>query len=164
MSFDRTATTGKEMARLAHENQVSRVAFSPDGCRGSRRGHRPRALRSCLASRRGRRPGPRPFRCARRPTIGSGKGQTGTRVAHASAPPDSCSAAERSDYSKTSSARAMSVGEIVRPSAFAVLRLMMSSNLVGCWIGRSAGLAPLRNRLACGRKLSTQADWVGSRS
>ena len=31
-----------------------------------------------------------------------------------------------------------------RPSALAVLRLMTSSNLVGCWTGRSAGLAPLR--------------------
>ncbi len=28
--------------------------------------------------------------------------------------------------------------------AFAVLRLTTSSNLVGCWTGRSAGLAPLR--------------------
>src|SRR5262245_13240989 len=36
-------------------------------------------------------------------------------------------AQQRSDYSMTSSARAMSVGEIVRPNAFAVLRLMMSS-------------------------------------
>src|SRR5207253_1833377 len=33
---------------------------------------------------------------------------------------------------------------IVRPSAFAVLRLMTSSNLVGCSTGRSAGLAPFR--------------------
>ena len=31
---------------------------------------------------------------------------------------------------------------MLRPSAFAVLRLMTSSNLVGCWTGRSAGLAP----------------------
>ena len=32
----------------------------------------------------------------------------------------------------------------VRPSALAVLRLMTSSKVVGCWTGRSAGLAPLR--------------------
>ena len=32
----------------------------------------------------------------------------------------------------------------LRPSAFAVLRLMISSNLVGCSTGRSAGLAPLK--------------------
>jgi hypothetical protein len=31
-----------------------------------------------------------------------------------------------------------------RPSVFAVLRLMTSSNFVGCSTGRSAGLAPLR--------------------
>src|SRR5215471_4198560 len=47
-------------------------------------------------------------------------------------------------YSITSSARASSVGGTVRPSAFAALRLMTSSNLVGCSIGRSAGLAPLK--------------------
>jgi putative ABC transport system substrate-binding protein len=47
-------------------------------------------------------------------------------------------------YSITSSARASSEGGTVRPSAFAVLRLMTRSNLVGCWIGRSAGFAPLR--------------------
>jgi hypothetical protein len=46
-------------------------------------------------------------------------------------------------YSITSSARASTAGGIVRPSAFAVLRLITSSNLVGCWIGRSAGFAPL---------------------
>ena len=35
-----------------------------------------------------------------------------------------------------------------RPSALAVLRLMTSSNLVGCTTGRSAGFAPLRMRPA----------------
>jgi len=33
---------------------------------------------------------------------------------------------------------------MVSPSAWAVLRLMTKSNLVGCSTGRSAGLAPLR--------------------
>jgi hypothetical protein len=47
-------------------------------------------------------------------------------------------------YSITSSARASSVGGTSRPSAFAVLRLMTSSNLVGCITGKSAGLSPLR--------------------
>src|SRR5262245_5678306 len=47
-------------------------------------------------------------------------------------------------HSITSSARASTVGGISRPSAFAVLRLMISSNLVGCSIGRSAGLAPFK--------------------
>src|SRR6516164_5034830 len=49
---------------------------------------------------------------------------------------------ERGCYSMTSSARARIVGGIVRPSSFAVLRLTTSSILVGCWTGRSAGLAP----------------------
>ena len=47
-------------------------------------------------------------------------------------------------YSITSSAWASSVAGTVRPSALAVLRLMTSSNLVGCWTGKSDGLAPLR--------------------
>src|SRR5829696_1593975 len=50
-------------------------------------------------------------------------------------------------HSITSSARARSVGEIVRPRAFAVLRLITSSNLVGCSTGRSGGLAPLSTLL-----------------
>src|SRR5262245_26779580 len=44
----------------------------------------------------------------------------------------------------TSSARVSTDGGIVRPRDFAVLRLMTSSKVVGCWTGRSAGLAPLR--------------------
>ena len=35
-------------------------------------------------------------------------------------------------------------GGIVRPSAYAVLRFITSSNFVGCSTGRSAGFAPLR--------------------
>ena len=33
---------------------------------------------------------------------------------------------------------------VVKPSALAVFRLMTSSNVVGCCIGRSAGFSPLR--------------------
>jgi hypothetical protein len=47
-------------------------------------------------------------------------------------------------YSISSSARASKVGGTVMPSAFAVPRLMTSSNFVGCRTGRSAGLVPLR--------------------
>ena len=47
-------------------------------------------------------------------------------------------------YSITSSVWASNVGEIVRPSAFAVFILISTGNLVGCSTGRSAGLAPLR--------------------
>ena len=36
-------------------------------------------------------------------------------------------------------------GGMVRPSASAVLRLMTNSNLLGCSMGRSPGLAPLRS-------------------
>src|SRR5262249_3595585 len=59
--------------------------------------------------------------------------------------------AEKSDelaasHSITSSARASSVGGISRPSAFAVLRLITSSSLVGFCTGRSAGFSPLRMR------------------
>jgi hypothetical protein len=46
-------------------------------------------------------------------------------------------------YSITSSARAISAGGTVRPTALAVLRLITSSNLVGCSTGRSAGVVPL---------------------
>src|SRR6185503_18086245 len=46
-------------------------------------------------------------------------------------------------HSITWSARCSSVGGIVSLSAFAVLRLMTSSNVVGCSTGRSAGFAPL---------------------
>jgi hypothetical protein len=44
----------------------------------------------------------------------------------------------------SSSAWERSVGGIVRPRALAVLRLIASSNFVGCSTGKSAGLAPLR--------------------
>src|SRR5262245_15127812 len=47
-------------------------------------------------------------------------------------------------HSITSSARASKVGGTVRPSVLAVLRLITSSNLIGCSIGRSLGLAPFR--------------------
>src|SRR5450759_4611044 len=46
-------------------------------------------------------------------------------------------------YTITSSARVSSVGEMFRPSTLAVLRLITSSNLVGCSTGKSAGFAPL---------------------
>jgi hypothetical protein len=49
-------------------------------------------------------------------------------------------------YSITSSARASSDGGTVRPSAFAVLRLIANSYLVGACTGRSAAFSPLRMR------------------
>lgn len=49
-------------------------------------------------------------------------------------------------YSITSSAATSSVCGIVRANAFAVLRFITSSNLVGCMTGISAGFSPLRMR------------------
>src|SRR5262249_27526855 len=51
---------------------------------------------------------------------------------------------QNSGYSITSSARATSDCGTASPSAFAVLRLTVSTYLVGAWTGRSAGLVPLR--------------------
>src|SRR5262249_16829913 len=48
------------------------------------------------------------------------------------------------DHSITSSARASSVGGMVRSSAFAVLMLMLVTSFVENSTGRSAGLLPLR--------------------
>jgi hypothetical protein len=50
----------------------------------------------------------------------------------------------RTNYSITSSARTKNDSGSVRPSAFAVLRLMVSWYFGACSTGRSAGLAPLR--------------------
>src|SRR5262249_45133296 len=62
--------------------------------------------------------------------------------------PCRCRATEQCDelatfHSITSSARKSKDSEIVNPNALAVLRLMTSSNLVGRWIGKSAGPVPL---------------------
>src|SRR5262245_45866289 len=60
-----------------------------------------------------------------------------------------CRAAEQRDeraahHSITSSAQALSVGGISRPTVRAVGRLVNKSNLVDCITGRSLGLSPLR--------------------
>ena len=62
--------------------------------------------------------------------------------------PRDCDAApnDRVGHSITWSARWSSAGGIVSPRAFAVFRLITSSNFVGCSNGRSPGLAPLRIR------------------
>jgi len=49
-------------------------------------------------------------------------------------------------YSITSSAMERIPAGMVRPSALAVLRLITSSNFVGCNIGKSAAFSPLRTR------------------
>src|SRR6476646_3750836 len=47
-------------------------------------------------------------------------------------------------YSITSSARPSNEGGTVSPRALAVLRLITSSNLTGCSIGKSAGFSPFK--------------------
>src|SRR5262249_31003884 len=49
-------------------------------------------------------------------------------------------------HSITSSARASRVGGMAIPTALAVLRLMITSNWVGCAIGRSPGFSPFNTR------------------
>src|SRR5215831_14825130 len=65
--------------------------------------------------------------------------------------PRGCRPAEERDeraalHSITSSARPSSIGGTVRPIVLAVFRLITSSNLVGCWTGRSAGFSPMNMR------------------
>ena len=67
---------------------------------------------------------------------------------HAAAAPPSSAMKFPPPHSITSSARASSIGGMARPSFLAVLRLIASSNLVGCNTGRSAGLSPFRMRPA----------------
>src|SRR5262245_60388239 len=55
---------------------------------------------------------------------------------------DICAAAKRALFDHLASSREQVVGT-VSPSAFAVLRLIVSSNLVGACTGSSAGFAPL---------------------
>ena len=49
-------------------------------------------------------------------------------------------------HSITASAKEITPGGMVRPSAFAVLRLITNSYAVACTTGRSAGFSPLRIR------------------
>src|SRR5262249_19682311 len=66
--------------------------------------------------------------------------------------PPRCASEKRDEcappHSITSSARASRLGGTVRPSAFAVLRLITISIFVARWTGRSAGFSPLRMRAA----------------
>src|SRR5262249_53912399 len=65
-------------------------------------------------------------------------------VAPARPPRNASSEGRPEPHRITSSARVRSDWGIVSPRAFAVLRLMTSSNFVGCAIGSSAGLAPFK--------------------
>src|SRR5262245_4645692 len=65
------------------------------------------------------------------------------------------------DHSITSSAIASSLSGISRRKAFAVLRLITSSNLVGYTTGKSAGFSPLRILLGYSG-LAIRVDKAGS--
>src|SRR3982751_6117745 len=95
-----------------------------------------------------------------RPDVGlelyivSGRWQDHADAAHAllrprpQRPSSRRSAEEPEDFaashSITSSARPSNIGGTSSPIAFAALRLITSSNLVGCSTANSAGFAPLR--------------------
>jgi hypothetical protein len=78
--------------------------------------------------------------------VGTAMGHNPTPAPQKSGTPWHISGSRPPSYSMTSSARASSEGGTVRPSVLAVLRLMISSNLVDCITGRSAGFSPLRIR------------------
>ena len=63
-------------------------------------------------------------------------------------------------YSITSSARASTAGGIVSPRAFAVLRLITSSNLVGCSTGRIGGVHTLEDLVHVGGNTSVEIGEV----
>ena len=74
------------------------------------------------------------------------RGEGGARQQHRRGAGENAPArlADAAAHSITSSARCSSGCGTVRPSALAVLRLITSSNVVGCCTGRSAGFSPLR--------------------
>jgi hypothetical protein len=121
----RPHSPGKSAAENASETSAPQLAAGPQAYKsGSRRslapaGRRAKATPRCTACRR---------RSCIVPSSRSSRSQPNLVVTH----------------SITLSAPARSVGGIMRPSARAVLRLTMSSNLVGCSTGSSAGLAPFK--------------------
>ena len=81
--------------------------------------------------------------------------------------PRGCRAAEQRDelapvHSITSSAICCRCNGTLIPSVLAVLILMTSSNFVDCWIGRSAGFSPLRNRRRRRSDDANPQDWLRS--
>ena len=69
---------------------------------------------------------------------------------------------QKASYSITSSARASSVGGTLRPSALAVLRLMTSSNLVGCPHRQVGRLLALEDAAGIDADLTKHLGDVGS--
>ena len=79
-------------------------------------------------------------------------------IGHAAAAPPSSVMNSRRLHSITSSARASSVDGTVRPSALAVIKLMMRSNLVGCSTGMSPGFVPRR---ILSTNSAARRNWAG---
>ena len=124
---------------------ADRVDSRPSGIRSPR--SRPRHSR--LPSGPGEMRADRPRQCQamrRRGTRSpaSPAAARAPRAATPAAPPSSVMNSRRFIRSPRRRARAASAGTS-RPSAFAALRLMTSSNLVGCSTGRSPGFAPSEN-------------------
>ena len=123
----REAPSGSSCCSRARWSCESTVGQSPGDASRRRRGR-------CRARSRGRSAAPRARGRTRSWStwrIPQPLGELAALVAHAR-------------YSMTWSARPSSDCGIVRPSAFAVLRLMTSSNVVGSSIGKSPGFAPFR--------------------
>jgi hypothetical protein len=94
-------------------------------------------------------------------------GQRGRRLGtSALCPISGCEQSQQSGlYSITSLASATSLSDTVRSSAFAVLRLIASSNLLGRWslidhtcLGQSGGLAPISLPLFQGIRFGRRED------
>jgi hypothetical protein len=85
--------------------------------------------------------------------IRPGRSGRGSTLARSSSPRTSSESGDRR-RPRDPKPRASTDGEIVRPSVLAVFRLITSSNLIGCSMGRSPGLAPLRIILGLTRSSS----------
>lgn len=148
-AVDREGAAGRLAARSEARKSTGRCA--PAGSRPPRTRALPASRASGCRRRCGRRS--RPSRADRLGASGHRPQELGpVRDLHAEAHP-ACR------HCRTSSARASTDCGIVTPSAFAVLRLMSSSNLVGCSTGRSAGLTPFRilsTKVAARRPISVQ--------
>jgi hypothetical protein len=83
------------------------------------------------------------------PIAFAARAQQGDR-GHAAAPPEEddkiASSHATTYYSISSSARMSNASGTSRPSAFAVVVLITTPNLVANWIGKSPGFSPLRMR------------------
>src|SRR5262245_9025536 len=78
-----------------------------------------------------------------RPPVSTGRNRPRNRRAA-----EQCDELATTAHSITSSASASTLSGILTPSAFAVLRLITNSNLVGCTTGRSATFSPFKIRPA----------------